>query len=182
MDPAPSPPPLSSFDDQDVEAAARMVASENPSAGPDVWVEQIWTQIRALRPDQHLHQRITGGHGYGEQGSVRDASGTRIGARPVSTAHNANEEHRQLARQVLRGERPSQLLGARKYFDPDQQDAVFRQVEQGKKDAAAGRPVSKRTQQLIALGYQLDANGVRAKWAKDGTKKVGTIGPVEFWT
>lgn len=181
---APPPPrePLPRFDDQDVEAGARMVASENPSAGPDVWVEQLWTQIRALRPGQSLYARITGGHGYGEQGSVRDASGKKIGARPVATTRDASEKHRQLVREVLSGARPSQLPGARKYFDPEQQDAVFRQIQKGKADQKAGRPISARTAQLIALGYELDANGVRAKWTKDGTKKVGAIGPVEFWT
>lgn len=168
--------PLGVFTDDDIEAAARMIASENPSAGSEVWVEQLWSQLRARKKGQTLHHRITGGHGWGPQ------NGQKGSERPVSTDKVAKAVHREVVRQVLQGQLPSQLDGARKYFHPAEQDAVFRQVQQGKADLAAGKTVSKRTQELIAVGYKLDAQGVRDKWSSEGKRLVGTLGPVEFWT
>lgn len=159
---------------EDVEAAARMVASENPSAGKEVWIEQIWTQIREAREHKTtLHRQITGGHGYGPQGK---------GLRPVATTKEAAEEHRQVAREVLSGAHPSKLEGAKRFWDPRQQDAIFRQVQKGLADKAAGKPITKRTQELIDVGYKRDAEGVRKKWRSEGKALVGVLGPVEFWT
>lgn len=175
--PAGEPAAVFSFTGVDEDAAARMIASENPSASEEVWVEQIHTQIRSRKEGQSLYMRITGGHGYGEQGKVQGG-----GARPVSTSKPAKEIHKRVARETLAGLRPSKLPGARKFFDPGEQDAVMRQLEKGKKDLAAGRPVSDRTRELIAVGYQRTAEGVREKWRKEGAQVVGTVGPVEFWS
>lgn len=163
----------SAYTDQDVEAAARMVASENPSAGREVWVEQIWTQIRARKRGQSLYDRITGGTG---------AWGPQNKRRPVSTSLEAAPIHREVARAVLSGAAPSKLDGARKYFDPSEQDKVFAQVQAGRAALARGEAIKPRTQQLIDLGYKLDADGVRARWGANGGRLVGAIGPVEFWT
>ena len=156
----------------DIEAAARMIASENPSASDAVKVEQIWTQIRSTRRGRTLHQRITAGKGYGSQG----------GSRPVSTAREAQPADRALALRVLRGELLSQLPGARKYFQPDAQDKIFRQVQRARADLAAGRAISANDQRLLDAGYKRDAQMVRDKWTQEGGRLVGTVQPIEFWT
>ena len=156
----------------DIEAAARLIASENPSASDQVKIEQIWTQIRSTKRGQTLFQRITAGKGYGNQG----------GSRPVATTHAASPADRELAARVLRGELQSSLPGARKFFDPAEQDKVFRQVQRAKADVAAGRAISERDQKLIAAGYKRDAQGVRDKWSSEGSHLVGAVPPVEFWT
>ena len=157
---------------EDIEAAARMIASENPSASEAVKVEQIWTQIRSTRPGKTLYQRITAGKGYGSQGA----------SRPVATHKAAQPADRTLAVRVLRGELPSHLPGARKFFHPEEQDKVYRQVQRARADLAAGRPISANDQRLIDAGYKRDAQMVRDKWAKEGARLVGTVPPIEFWT
>lgn len=157
----------------DLEAAARVAASENPSAGQQVWIEQIWTQIRQQKRGQSLYDRITGG---------TKQWGPQSGRRPVSTDKAASPLHFAVAERVLSGAEPSSLPGARKFFDPGQQDRVYAQVQKGKEILAAGGKVSPRTKQLIDLGYSKTAQEVRDGWASDGDRMVGTIGPVEFWT
>ena len=98
------------------------------------------------------------------------------------TDKDASEVHRQVAREVLAGKRPSSLPGARKYFEPGQQDAVYKQVQAGKAALARGEQISERTKLLIKVGYKYDADGIRKKWSGEGSRKVGSIGPVEFWT
>lgn len=166
------PLPLGAPSADDIEAAARMIASENPSASDAVKVEQIWTQIRSTKPGKTLHQRITAGKGYGPQG----------GSRPVSTAREAKPADRELAARVLRGELQSQLPGARKYFEPDAQDRIYRQVQRARAELAAGRAISANDQRLIDAGYKRDAQMVRDKWSKEGGRFVGSVSPVEFWT
>lgn len=157
---------------RDVEAAARMIASENPSSDESVWVEQVWTQLRKVTASNSLYSVITGGRGWGSQG----------GSRPVSTDKPATDRYRQVARDVIEGRRTSLLPGARKFFDPRSQDAVMRQVIKGKADIAAGKEVSKRTKELIAAGYKRTAQDVRDKWSGEGDSLVGTSDGVEFWT
>lgn len=169
--------PLLEFDDEDVEAAARMIASENPSASDRVKIEQIWTQVRkALQKRQRLHARITAGSGYGGQGE-RSAPG---GLRPVASGKPATEVERRLSREVLQGAHPSELEGATKFFEPAVQDAVFRIAEGARAKQKAGQALTEREQKL--LKYKKDAATVRAGWAKDGDRVVGTIEGVEFWT
>lgn len=168
----PSAPRRYTYTAADLMAAARMIASENPTASEDVWVEQIHSQLRSLGPLQSLHDRITGGKGYGPQG----------GSRPVTTVREPRPAHLRVAREVLEGQRPSKLDGARKFFNPREEDAVYDQVHKGKEDLAAGRPVSARTKELMALGYQRTAQDVRDKWQGEGKHLVGTVGPLEFWT
>ena len=159
----------------DVEAAARMLASENPRGSDRLHIEQIWTQIRSRKPGQSLFDRITAGSGWGEQGK-RTPPGR---VRPVATTEPASNRFRTLAHSVLRGERPSTLPGARKFFEPEQQDRAFAAAEAARKKRAAGGVLTVKETRL--LGYHRDANQVRAEWSKS-SRYVGTIDRVEFFT
>lgn len=172
------PPPRAQgtpYSTLDVEAAARMLASENPRGSERLHVEQIWTQIRSRKPGQSLFDRITAGSGWGEQGKRTPPGRTR----PVATTEPASNRFRTLANSVLRGERPSTLPGARKFFEPEQQDRAFAAAEAARKKRAAGGVLTAKETRL--LGYHRDANQIRAEWSKT-SRYVGTLDGVEFFT
>ena len=153
----------------DQEAVARMLASENPSGGARLWAEQVWTQIRGSG-GRSLAQTITGGMGYGVQ----------LGARPVSTAEPATQKTRAFAADFLASRPASTLDGARRFFEPAQQDRAFAIGESGRRKRAAGLPLSQQEQRLIF--YKSNASGIRARWTAKSHRYVGTIEGVEFWT
>jgi hypothetical protein len=153
-----------------------MLASENPSGSTALHVEQAWTQIRMAQEDrQSLYQRITAGSGWGGQGE-RAEGGER---RPVATGKPATEALRRLAREILEGRRPSVLPGARKFFEPAVQDAVFKIAERARAKQARGEDLTDREKRL--LKYKKSAATIRDNWGKTG-RLVGTIEGVEFWT
>jgi hypothetical protein len=153
----------------DWEAIARMLASENPSGGAQLWIEQVWTQIRSAG-NRTLAATITGGTSYGTQG----------GRRPVSTDNAATSRTRDFAASFL-GVRPeSQLTGARRFFEPIQQDRAFAVGESARRKRAAGQLLSEQEARLIH--YKSDAAGIRARWSAKRHRYVGTIEGVEFWT
>lgn len=166
------PPPS----ELDIEAAARMIQSENASASDRVKVEQIWTQIRSAKRSQTLYDRITGGHGWGIQNGKKGTS------RPVSTDKPATDASRALAARVLNGELPSTVPGSRKFFEPEEQDKVIRQIERAKQALAAGKPISPNDQRLMAAKYQKTAEEVREGWRADGTELIASIEGIEFWS
>jgi len=88
-----------SYTEADVEAAARMLASENPRKSKQLHIEQVFSQLRARRLGDSLFDRITAGSGWGKQGD-RNRPG---GVRPVSTDKPANDAQRSLAREILDG-------------------------------------------------------------------------------
>lgn len=153
----------------DLEAVARMLASENPSGSAQLWAEQVWTQIRSAGA-RSLAATITGGIGYGSQG----------GARPVSTDNSATPSTRSFAAAFLAKRPPSRLPGARRFFEPEQQDRAFTIGESARKKRAAGLPLS--TQEARLIHYQSDAAGIRSRWSAKRHRYVGTIEGVEFWT
>lgn len=167
--------PAELIDSRDIEAGARMLASENPRGSRRLHVEQLWTQIRAAKRDQSLADRITAGSGWGQQGG-RKKPGKR---RPVATTNAANDAQREIVRSVLEGREPSILPGARKFFEPAQQDKAFAIAERARAKQAKGDPLSDQERRLLA--YKKDAAQVRASWARDG-RPVGTVDGVEFWT
>ncbi len=60
---------LLAFDERDVEAAARMLASENSSGPLSLHVEQLFTQVRqAIKRGVRLYDQITAGSDFGGQG------------------------------------------------------------------------------------------------------------------
>ena len=164
------------YTEADVEAAARMLASENPRGSRQLQIEQIHTQLRARKPGQDLFDRITAGSGFGPQGERRAGGSTR----PVATDEPATPAMRQLARQVLDGMHPSALLGARKFFEPEQQDRALAVGVRARQKQAQGLPLSKQEQRLIR--YYRSAEEVRKSWLSDGSKYVGKMDGVEFFT
>ncbi len=157
-------------DSLDLEALARMIASENPRGSIRLWVEQIWTQLRSRKRGQSIYDRITGGKGWGEQGS----------ARPVATVNAPTAQHFMVARLVLLGDALSEFGKGRKFFEPRQQDLAFRVAETARAKLAKGEALTEQERRL--LGYRHDADGIRRKWATEGSRLVGIIDDVEFWT
>lgn len=155
---------------RDVEALARMLASENPKGSVRLWVEQCWTQLRSRRRGQSIYDRITGGIGWGPQG----------GKRPVATENEAGTEHMMIARLVLLGAELSEWATARKFFEPGQQDRAFAQAEAARAKKARGEKLTAKEERI--LGYKHDAKGIREMWSADGSRYVTTIEGVEFWT
>lgn len=166
----------SNFTEADVEAAARMLASENPRASRQLQIEQIHTQLRSRKRGQSLFDRITAGSGFGPQGE-RQYPGK---VRPVATEEKATDEQRKLAREVLGGVHPSLFAGARRFFEPDQQDKAFAIGERARAKRSAGQPLTKQEQRLIK--YKKNANDKRKEWLSEGLKFIGVLEGVEFYT
>lgn len=165
--------PPTTWTELDVEAAARMLSSENPRGSRALHIEQVWTQIRATEPGQTLYDRITAGSGWGPQGQ-RAGGGKR---RPVSTDQPAREAFRQLARRVLAGLETSSIPGAKSFFEPAEQDAAFRIAERARAKQRNGEPLTPRESRL--LNYRFDAESLRERWGL--RNKLGTIDGVEFY-
>lgn len=153
----------------DEEAVARMLASENPSGSDSLWIEQLWTQIRAVGR-RTLWQTLTAGLGYGSQG----------GGRPVSTDKPPTARSLAFAASFLATPQPSSFPAARRFFEPATQDRVFAIAEAARRKRALGLPLSTRETRL--LGYHSDAADIRRRWRADGGRYVTTIEGVEFWT
>ncbi len=175
--PAPPPPEPLPLDPAalDVEAGARMIASENPRGSRRLHIEQLWTQIRSAKPGQTLFERITAGSGWGSQGSSKPPGKVR----PVASGEAANDMQRRLVRAVLQGEEPSVLPEARKFFEPAVQDRAFAIGARARAKKAKGEILTKQEQRL--LRYKRNAATIRADWSKT-SRVVGTIEGVEFWT
>ena len=164
------------YTEADVEAAARMLASENARGSRGLHIELIHTQLRARKPGQDLFDRITAGSGWGPQGERRPGGGVR----PVATVEPATPALRQLAREVLEGWHPSTMPAARKFFEPAQQDRAFAVGTRARQKQAEGLPLSKQEQRLIH--YRRSADEVRKSWLADGAKYVGSLDGIEFFT
>ena len=153
----------------DEEAIARMLASENESGSPSLWREIIWTQIRSLGKSS-IWQRITAGLGYGPQG----------GARPVASDKPATAATRAYAARFLAELPPSSLPGARRFFEPTQQDRAFHVAEAARRKQKTGQPLTAQERRLRR--YLSDAADIRRRWSEQGHAYVGTVEGVEFWT
>lgn len=179
-DPPRSPPPpqpekpapsLFDFDADDIEAAARMIASENPTRSIELHAEQLMIQVRqAQRLKRSLYQVLTGGLGWGPQG----------GARPASTRLPATEKTREEAILILSGAVSAEYTAARSFFQPDAQDKLFAAGEAARAKQKRGEPLSDAERR--ALTYKTDAEGLRARWSREKKRYLGTVEGVEFWT
>ena len=164
------------YTEADVEAGARMLASENPRGSRALHIEQLFTQLRAAKPGESLFDRITAGSGWGPQGE-RAGGGS---LRPVATTESATPVFRALVRQVLNGEVRSLLPGARRFFEPDAQDRAFAIAERAREKQRRGDLLMEQEQRL--LKYRRNAQQVRAKWMSEGSRFIDRIGSVEFYS
>lgn len=164
------------YTEADVEAGARMLASENPRGSQALHIEQVHAQLRARKPGESLFDRITAGSGWGAQGTR--ATGGRV--RPVSTEQPALPSFRQLVREVLEGLHSSTLPGARKFFEPAQQDRALAVAERARSKQATGTPLSMQEKRL--LGYRHSAREIRQRWLAEGASYVGALDGCEFFT
>ncbi len=160
----------------DVEALGRMFASENPRGSERLKIEQAWTQIRSKKPAQSLYERITAGSGWGSQGERAGGGGVR----PVSTKNPASPADLALAQRILDGMAESIVPGAKQFFEPAQQDRLYRLAQAIKDKRGTGHELSERDRHL--LRYRSDAEGIRRRWQEDGAQRVDTIDGIEFWT
>jgi hypothetical protein len=173
--------PKHPYTDLDVEAAARMLASENPTRGQGLHIEQVWSQLRWLEPGRKhraksLYERITAGSGWGEQGHRKPPGGVR----PVATREPATNRFRKLAEEVLEGLHPSRLPGATKFFEPAVQDRAFALGEKARKRRAAGERLTDKEKKFLA--YHSNAEDKRKEWLADGSRFVGELEGLEFFT
>lgn len=168
--------PLESFTENDVEALARMFASENPRASRQLHIEQAWTEIRSRRRGQSLFDRITAGSGFGHQAEQKNGGGVR----PVSTEEPATEKFRALAREILSGLAESKLPGAKMFFEPDQQDKAFAIGKRGREKLSRGEPLTRQEKRLIR--YESDAAGLRLRWLAKGHEYIGSLEGLEFYS
>ena len=171
-DPTPSPP--LDFSDEDVEAAARMLASENGLGSPQLWTELIGSQLHARKAGETLYERITAGSGYGRQGERSWPGRTR----PVSTEEEALLIHRSWAREVLSGLHTPRFGNAIAFFEPAQQDRAYAIAQRARVKQAQGLPLTEQERRLSH--YRKTAAEVRADWEKT-LRRVGTIDGVEFY-
>ena len=153
----------------DEEAIGRMLASENESGSETLWAELIWSQLRRLGKSS-IWQHITAGLGYGPQGGARQVASDK----PATTATRA------FAARFLAELPPSNLPGARRFFEPLQQDRAYRIAESARRKIASGLPLTRQEQRLRL--YKSDAAGIRNRWSSKGHRYVGTVEGVEFWT
>lgn len=168
------PPQLSGFTDDDLDAAARMLASENGNGSRALWTELIWSQLHARRPGETLYERITAGSGYGTQG----AKSWPGKARPVSTDQAALPVHRSFALEVLAGLHPARFPTAIAFFEPALQDKVFRIAEGAREKLRKGLPLTAQEERL--RHHKKSAADVRADWEQT-MRMAGTIDGVEFY-
>lgn len=164
-----------SYTEADVEAGARMLASENPTGSQRLHIEQVFTQLRSRAPGQSLFDRITAGSGFGSQ-AERKAPG---GVRPVATDSNATDAQRELVRECLDGLHQSRLPGARKFFEPAQQDKALAVGIRAREKRARGEPLSAQEKRLIR--YTKSADVTRRDWLRT-SKLLDTIDGVEFFS
>ncbi len=169
-----SPPSPLDVSDDDVEAAARMLASENGLGSPQLWTELIGSQLHARKAGETLYERITAGSGYGRQGERSWPGRTR----PVSTEEEALLIHRSWAREVLSGLHTPRFGNAIAFFEPAQQDRAYAIAQRARVKQAQGLPLTEQERRLSH--YRKTAAEVRADWQKT-MRSVGTIDGVEFY-
>ena len=170
----PTGAPGTEFSEDDLEAAARMLASENGNGSRALWAELIGSQLHARKPSETLFDRITAGSGYGPQGEKSWPGAVR----PVATEQPVLPVHRKFAAEVLAGLHPAQFLKAVAFFEPAQQDKVLRIADRAREKLKQGLPLTKQEERL--RHYTKSADDIRADWQKT-MRLAGTIDGVEFY-
>lgn len=158
------------LDEREVEALARVVASE---AGSGTRAEQLgiaWT----------VRNRFRGKSIYAVQYPWRSQKGSDP---PFSSARPAKPEHYALARQVLAADQSEDPTGgATSFFEPRMQDIFFKAGEMARRGETGDRVIDgvKLTDITRFKNYKKDADTIRQNWSK-GSAVVATAGRFEFW-
>jgi hypothetical protein len=138
----------------DVEALARVITSEAGTGSAEEQRAIAWAVVNQARARRVSIVRLV----------CSPECGPCCDGRPFSSAQPATLAARDLARRVLAEPDASDpTRGARKFFEPALQDKL------------AHRPPA------FNLKHRLTAADVRAKWAREGRRAVGTVGRFEFW-
>ncbi len=160
------------LDNQEVEALARIIASE---AGSGTLGEQ-----RAIAWTARNHFRAKNKSIYGTEFPWRSQNGANP---PFSSARDANETTRGLAREVLSAPQMMDPTGgATSFFEPKMQDLFYKAGVLARAGETGDRTIDgqKLTDITRFKNYKKDAAQIRAKWG-NGSAIFATAGRFEFW-
>lgn len=163
--------------------AARLIASERGDAGSTIeWCCIVDAEVnRAQRAGKSLHDSLTRGAGFGEQGHLR----------PASTRLDPSEGHLAAARAVLSGEARGIARGAVRFYDPHDEDVLARRYEAWLAAPNTTKRVARTCDALTILerwsfGYPFSGVGCELNRTRIGADNepqawVGPIPGVDAW-
>ncbi len=160
------------FDEHEIEALARIISSE---AGSGTLGEQ-----RAIAWTARNHFRARGKSIYGTEYPWRAQNG---GNPPFSSAREANDATRKLAREVLSAPQMMDPTGgATSFFEPKMQDAFTKAGALARAGETGDRVIDgvKLTDITRFKNYKKNAAQIRQKWG-NGSTIYAIAGRFEFW-
>lgn len=152
LEPSPPSPAPRVFITDEIEALARVIASE---AGSKRYSEDErraigWTVRNRARRRKTTIARM-----------VCQPCGPCCKGRPFASSRPATDDTRRLAGEILAAPAEQDPTGgARAFFEPSVQDRLV----------AERRP-----------GYRFDSAALRVKWTREGQRYLSTVGAFEFW-
>lgn len=157
-------------DANEIEALARVIASEAGAGTPAEQKGIAWT----------VRNRFRGKSIYDGEYPWRAQKGSNP---PFSSARPPNDGHRSLARSVLSAPQEQDPTGgATSFFEPKMQDIFFKAGELARAGQTGDRVIDgvKLTDITRFKNYKKDANAVRAKWG-NGSTIYAVANRFEFW-
>lgn len=154
----------------EIEALARVIASE---AGSGTLAEQraiAWT----------VRNRFRGKSIYAKQHPWRSQKGSNP---PFSSAREARDSHRVIAREVLAADQSQDPTGgATSFFEPKMQDIFAKAGALARAGETGDRVIdgTKLTDITRFKAYKKDADGIRKSWSP-GSALYAKAGRFEFW-
>lgn len=159
-----------SMDDKEIEALARIIASEAGSGTPAEQTAIAWT----------ARNRFRGKSIYATQYPWRSQKGSDP---PFSSAQPAKDAHRDLARKVLAADQSEDPTGgATSFFEPRMQDAFAKAGALARAGETGDRVIDgvKLSDITRFKNYKKDAAAIRASWSP-GSALYARAGRFEFW-
>lgn len=166
----PLPAPLAKLDPKEVEALARVIASEAGSGSPIEMRAIAWT----------VRNRAKGKSLYSIFYPWRAQSGSNP---PASSARPATMATGAIAEQVLSLPQSADPTGgATSFFEPKMQDIFFKAGELARSGEKGDRVIDgvKLTDITRFKNYRKNAQQIRESWSK-GSTLYATAGRFEFW-